>query len=248
MEELKRGLYVMIFANREDSYDDDFSDDSKWLGAVYVGEISSGFRQSFLKAILKRLDKRYNKGCRSFGIDFYYHDNSGDGPQNESASGNADLAYPRKPTETELMGMLISKLVMSPDQREILDFAKDVANEIEQATAEPDGQIVEKTVNSIVVAIEKQTEILEKVYFDKQPKPLTQKDYPKDNTGFWESQEEYAKRIGLAEGTLKRYREKKNGVRRYEDGTWGIDKAGNIFKKVSDKSNSPYQYFVRDDP
>lgn len=67
---LKKGLYVMLFADREESYCDDFGDDSRWLGAEHVGEIPTQFRQSYLKALRKRFDRRYSEEYQSFGIDF----------------------------------------------------------------------------------------------------------------------------------------------------------------------------------
>lgn len=100
---------------------------------------------------------------------------------------------------------------------------------------------------TIVAAFEKLRATLENGPIDNLSKPLTQKDYPDEKKGFWESEKKYAKRKNYREKTLKRYREKKSTPRISEDGTWGIDKADNIFKRDGDKSNSPYLYFVHYD-
>jgi hypothetical protein len=128
------------------------------------------------------------------------------------------------------------------------------AEEAYQASIEWTDDPAEVNVNNpkeisdpIVAAIEKQTAVLEKAYFGKESGTLTQEHYPADKEGFWEPQKEYADRMNLKESTLQRYRETSNGARRSKDGTWGIDKAGNIFKREGDKPNSPYLYFVNHD-
>jgi hypothetical protein len=79
-------------------------------------------------------------------------------------------------------------------------------------------------------------------------KSLKPEDCPVEgNGGHWEPQKVYADRVGLKESTLVQYRQTMNGVRLSIDGLWGIDKAGHTFKRLGDKSNSPYQYFVRFD-
>jgi hypothetical protein len=100
--------------------------------------------------------------------------------------------------------------------------------------------------NPVVEAVDRLTEHLVKVFPFDESKLLTPKDYPDEKEGFWETEKDYAVRVKLAEKTLKRYRETNNGVRLSEDGTWGMDKNDNVFKKENDKSNSPYLYFVRD--
>lgn len=138
---LKSGLYVMIFDNREDSYDDDFSDDSRWLGAVCVGEIPVQFRQSYLKALRKRFDRRYYEEYRSFGIDFHYHDVTDNEAQNELGLNEDGPDYPRKPTETELMDMILNSEIMSVDLQEALGFAIGVAKEMSRVIVELDKPI-----------------------------------------------------------------------------------------------------------
>ena len=105
-----------------------------------------------------------------------------------------------------------------------------------------DDSVIE-VVKEHVEATREQTELLKKIYLGDESKFLAQKDYPDETKGFWEPQKRFAIRMALTENTLKRYREKNNGVKWSEDKTWGKDKVGNIFKKENDRPNLPYARF-----
>ena len=80
------------------------------------------------------------------------------------------------------------------------------------------------------------------VYLVDAPKPLVQKGFPDFSRGFWESEQEHAKRKGCSVKTLKKYRETSSGaVRLTEDGIHLRDGDGNILRKINDKQNSPYR-------
>ena len=88
------------------------------------------------------------------------------------------------------------------------------------------------------------------VYYVDPPKDATlePKDCPVEGVGgFWESHENYAKRIGVQPGTLRGYRRASAGARRSSDGTWGKTKLGeHIFKVIEPgRSNSKTVWWVR---
>jgi hypothetical protein len=101
--------------------------------------------------------------------------------------------------------------------------------------------------DTVAELIKEQTELLRKIYLSDAATFLTQEDYPDETKGFWEPQKLYASRMKISENTLKRYREKSNGVKWSQDSAWGKDKVGHVFKKENDRPNSPFLYFVYDD-
>ena len=122
---LKSGLYAIINAEGED-----YDDYSMCLGAAYAGEMSSQSRDLFLGIFLEWLDERYSEeqaAERSFHISFYTH----------------GIAYKdfKKPTEMEMLRLMRKSEKMTHDQREMLDFAVAVANDIRQIVEESDKQI-----------------------------------------------------------------------------------------------------------
>ena len=112
--------------------------------------------------------------------------------------------------------------------------------------------------NPIIAALEKQTEALTAalkesmpVYFVDPPKDATldPQDCPVDGKGgFWETQKDYADRIGIKSSTLTAYRKASEGARWSSCGEWGESKRGkHIFKKINpDDPNSEFQYWVCD--
>ena len=83
------------------------------------------------------------------------------------------------------------------------------------------------------------------VYWVDPPKPLAQEVLPDLSKGVWEPEKQYAKRKKYSVKTLKKYRETGSGaVRLTEDGMYLRDSEGNILRKMGDKQNSPYEYFV----
>jgi hypothetical protein len=127
---IKSGLYALVFAECEDC-----DDDPTYLGAAYVGEVPRQFRQSYLKALLKRFNKRYSREQRPLYIDFCYL-GSPDEPQNEFTL-----------TEEALMDLVLDGNVMQLDQREVLDYAVAVANEMRQVLTGFNDQIDKNTGN-----------------------------------------------------------------------------------------------------
>jgi len=87
------------------------------------------------------------------------------------------------------------------------------------------------------------------VYLVDSPRDATldPKDCPVEGDGgFWVPQIDFAARVRTDTNTLTAYRKKGESVRLSSDGTWGIDKNGNTFKKIDpSKSNSRYLYWVR---
>ena len=134
--------------------------------------------------------------------------------------------------------------------QESIEWAKEPARVIVKnkkpiiTSESPDSPLVE-VINKLNERLDK-TFIIE--FAPDEIKSLLPEDCPiEGKEGFWESQKEYAFRIDKEESTLKQYRQTKNGVKLSKDDTWGMDKAGNIFKKTGDKTNSPFLYFVRHD-
>jgi len=116
---LKNGLYAIITAEGED-----FDDYSKCLGAAFVGEIPG---DSYLGAFLDWLKERYSKeqaAERSFHISFYYHGFSYE-----------DVDF-KKPTEMEMLRLVRKSKMMTHDQREMLDVAVEIAEDIRQIVVE----------------------------------------------------------------------------------------------------------------
>jgi hypothetical protein len=71
-------------------------------------------------------------------------------------------------------------------------------------------------------------------------------DFAKD--GFFETQREFANRTGYAMDSLNRHRETNRGmVWLNEEKTLGMSEVKHFFQKTSNKSNSPYKYFVYHD-
>lgn len=124
---LKNGLYIMLYNQYEDG-DEDFENEkyTKCIGAEHVGEVLCQFRQSFLKALLKRFDKRYSEEPRPYRMDFCYQKSEG------------DSIYPENLTEDKLLIFLLEGKTMSPDQREMLDSAVRVAEDMKQYIEEMD--------------------------------------------------------------------------------------------------------------
>ena len=142
----------MAFPQDEDHDDGKYT---RYLGAVHVGEIPSQFRQSFLKALLKRFAKKYNGKQRPVGIDFYYK-----GIPDDSA-----------PTEKELMDMVLDYKVMEADHKEVLDFATSVAKRMREVLMESDNQnlditditrITQEVGDQIAELLQKQNSLIEK--------------------------------------------------------------------------------------
>jgi hypothetical protein len=67
-----------------------------------------------------------------------------------------------------------------------------------------------------------------------------------ETNGRWVSQEEYQNHTGYKKNSLNSYRETKKGaVFSKKAPRVGMDKPGNFFRKVNNKPNSPYEYFLR---
>ena len=119
---LPTGLYFMIFPKNED--DDDGVDEntdpySKYLGAVHVGEIPDGFNRPYFKTLFDTFDARYGEEQRPFGIDFHCL------PDNDVHSGI-------KPSEDVLVRLILKYRALSPNQKELLDFATDIVHDLRQ--------------------------------------------------------------------------------------------------------------------
>jgi len=106
----------------------------------------------------------------------------------------------------------------------------------------------------IVQAIEKATATLQEIlqrplgfYYADRQKPFTQEDIPDESKGFFLSQNDYAKRQKCRVGTLKKYRETDNGATTISANgvQWIKDKVGNLLRRVGNKRNSSYEYFVK---
>jgi len=87
------------------------------------------------------------------------------------------------------------------------------------------------------------------VYIVEKPKDATleQENCPIEGVGgFWESQKDYAQRVGLASSVLTAYRKTSEGARWSSDCTWGESKRGeHVFKKIEpSKPNSKFLYWV----
>ena len=131
-------------------------------------------------------------------------------------------------------------------------------NESKPLYEPPDEMIDKEAVAAIkenTAVLKEQTTFLKErfqqpipVYYNNEKyKPFIQEHLPDFTKGIWESEAEYAKRKGCSVKTLKKYRETNSGaVRLTEDSMYLRDGDGNILRKVNDKLNSPYEYFVHD--
>jgi len=155
-----------------------------------------------------------------------------------SSDGVAKLAT-KKSAPTPPAPFISHTYAISPAQT-----ATSPASSDEMANANK--ETTEHTVNANN-GLKEQFQMPIAVYLTDQPMPFTQDSLPDFTKGFWESTAKYAERKGISVSSLHKYRETKSGAVRMKakDGKEYIrDNQGNILRKVSDKQNSPCEYFV----
>ena len=154
---LPNGLYFLILPQyKDEKYDDEKN--TKYLGAVHVGEIPDGYCQSCVATLLERLDERYGKQ-KPVRPDFCYHDRNG------------KSIYPENLTEKGLAYLVLKGKTKSHEHREVLDIAESVAEDIRQSFVTSDKQnpdltdITSPPLMMIQAAIEKAAATMEDSVF-----------------------------------------------------------------------------------
>jgi len=102
----------------------------------------------------------------------------------------------------------------------------------------------EELVKQIVKAEAKRmrTKILRLYATQKDIADITAKEY-----GDWEPQDDYITTADIKIGSLRTLRETQYAILSKTEPEIGVDKSGNIFKKIGKRDNDTYQYFVFDD-
>jgi hypothetical protein len=209
---LRNGLYIMVVAEVEDKKDnsDEFS---RCLGAAYVGEMPRQFREFFFHELC----------C------FFWHDERDWGEQDSSYISLYDHVIPDNdaqsasmPNENEMLRLVCKSRMMPPNQRETLDIAVGIANDIKQIIVETDAEDVE---------LEDIADILEQRH------------------GRWVTFNDFTNpeivKVHYEKGTLRTYRDKITWS--LKDPTIGRDRGGNFLKRAGNKPNSSYHYFLQSD-
>jgi len=161
----------------------------------------------------------------------------------KSYSAESSLAIPASHEDLDAPTMYYAAKTHTSEPGEVVlvEIDSDARKDLMKDITEPIVKALETTITILGNFHSKPIQV--QFYPDETP-PEDIPDFGKD--GFWVSQEEYVTRIGgkPSSNTLSSYREKKHKPIMFSSGIMKT-KGGHYCRKTEDKTNSPYEYFMR---